>query len=205
MFKKNACVMVLMLINAMAQASEMRLVHAAASGDHEDVIKLMEAGLDVGYQNGRSGTALHWAIQKGHFRCVEALLSKNPEEQVHQRNRYGHTPLHTAALYDRLTAVKLLLAIRFINPNLQDESGDTPLHIAAAHSRKAILRELVHDKRVNGCMQNFDNKLPIELIIDTIKRRNPSGYTQWQQQKQKGQQISFQGLLNLIPTVPDNQ
>ena len=44
----------------------------------------------------RGKTALHVSIEKGHKRCVKALLSR--QARVDIKDKKGNTPLHLAAI-----------------------------------------------------------------------------------------------------------
>lgn len=82
---------------------------AAFMGD----IKLLELFLSrghpslVNYQDRDGFTALHKAIPRGYFDCVQVLL--NAGSDVGLRSKCGYTPFHYAVLLNELQCAKLIL------------------------------------------------------------------------------------------------
>lgn len=83
------------------------------SGSLEDVIEMIEAGVDVNEREELSGdTLVHLAVR--YTEAVPLVLEAGAD--VHCKNRYGDTPLLLAAGFNRdPKAVKLLLQAGTVN------------------------------------------------------------------------------------------
>lgn len=62
--------------------------------------------------------------------------------------RYGRTPLIISAYYNKVAAVKLLLATPGVDPNLGSEFGATALHFSAHRGHVEVVKALLADRRV---------------------------------------------------------
>lgn len=84
------------------------LIEAAWNGDAERVKKQLSLGADIDAEGGaHSGTALNCAARNGHEDVLRILLSHSPN--VNALNKWGHSSLHQAALYNRFECIQLLL------------------------------------------------------------------------------------------------
>lgn len=109
------------------------------------IVKLLvEAGVDVNYQNEQGETALHIAARFGHAECAKALLegSVSYKTQVDVPERtFAWTPLFIACVDGHLPMVELLVAA---GANLErcDNSGWTAKEHAALRGHMHIVEEL---------------------------------------------------------------
>lgn len=109
------------------------------------IVKLLvEAGVDVNYQDEGGETALHMAARYGHDECAKALLegSKSNKAQVDLcENTFAWTPLFIACVDDHLTMVSILAAA---GADLQrvDNSGWTAIEHAALRGHMEIATRL---------------------------------------------------------------
>jgi len=79
--------------------------------------------------NDANDSHIHRAARCGDLDAIGRLLNGSPG-LVSNRNYYGNTPLHVAAIQYRWDAVELLLD-RKANVNARNNMGETPLHWAA--------------------------------------------------------------------------
>src|SRR6185437_14659319 len=75
---------------------------------------------------------IHDAVQSGDLEKVKALLKTN-RDLVFSKDKDGDTPLHIAAIYDRVDVAQSLLA-KGAKINVEGHEGMTPLHYAAAYN-----------------------------------------------------------------------
>ena len=109
---------------------------AAFLGDLDKVTALLQdPKIDVNQvtNDDHKHTALHLAINKGHDKIVNLLLSHSTID-VNFYNGNQDTPLHLAVQQCRrsegLEIVRALLNKKGINPNLKDKSGLAPIRLA---------------------------------------------------------------------------
>ncbi|TKA62549.1 hypothetical protein B0A55_11892, partial [Friedmanniomyces simplex] len=94
---------------------------------------VIEAGVDVNYQDPQGETALHVAARYGHEECARILLDACKPTQVDielAEKTYGWTPLFVACVDNQLEVVKLLVQ-RGAVVSKKDYSGWTPQEHAA--------------------------------------------------------------------------
>jgi hypothetical protein len=93
-------------------------------------------------------TCVHRAVQSQHNTVVAQLTAKRADINV--QNRYGHTPMHTAAANGDVECCKGLLfdmnGAVVANLSLKDPRGHTSLFAAAARGRVETVRLLVDAK-----------------------------------------------------------
>jgi ankyrin repeat protein len=72
-------------------------LHIAASDENPEVVKaLLDAGANVNQANHKGNTPLHIATRSADWGVLEALLAKGADI-INKQNRYGETPLSSAA------------------------------------------------------------------------------------------------------------
>ncbi|UPX10729.1 Glycerophosphodiester phosphodiesterase [Ascochyta rabiei] len=105
------------------------------------IVKLLvDAGVDVNYQNKQGETALHIAAQYGHVECARALLEGSSVNKIDvdiPENTFAWTPLFNACVDKHLPVVELLAAA---GADLQrhDNSGWTAKEQAALRGHMEI-------------------------------------------------------------------
>jgi ankyrin repeat protein len=119
------------------------LHEAAKAGDIDRVQQLINEGVNLDAKAG-SGTALHWAILKGHDGVAARLIEQGASVDI-ITSALG-APLHVAASKNN-TAITLLLLEHGANPNVRRGDGFTPLHVAAEYARERAHR---YPDRVRG-------------------------------------------------------
>ena len=117
---------------------------AAASGDYQGVVKELGApDIDINGLDLRGRTSLIWACRFGHANIAILLLHWNADPC--QKDQYGRTAIHYAALRNDILALHALLlhenAGQVINaPDLDDKS---PLQLAVQCSARAAVALLI--------------------------------------------------------------
>ncbi|ORY64125.1 Glycerophosphoryl diester phosphodiesterase family-domain-containing protein [Pseudomassariella vexata] len=73
---------------------------------------LVEAGIDINWQDETGNTALHLAARFGHVQCAQTLLAGSPEQKANlelSEKSFAWTPLHIAAVDGHLPVAQLLV------------------------------------------------------------------------------------------------
>ncbi|KAF2179314.1 ankyrin, partial [Zopfia rhizophila CBS 207.26] len=93
-------------------------------------------------------TPLHIAAKFGQERAIRQLLSAGAKKDARDNN--NQTPLSICACYDVEPIIPQLLADRFIDLEVKDESGRTPISLAAEKGQVKVLELLIaHDANKN--------------------------------------------------------
>lgn len=104
---------------------------------------------------------LFCAVEADKDKCVKILLDNGAdiEDKTDIDNPIlpGGTPLHLAALYNRVNAAKVLLETG-ANPNSTDGNGDTILHTAVKQNNIRII-QLLRNYKVNILAKDRSNKI----------------------------------------------
>ncbi|TRY57836.1 hypothetical protein DNTS_022747 [Danionella cerebrum] len=97
---------------------------------------LVKAGASVKVKNKAGNTPLHLACQNGHFQTAQfLLLGGSMPDSKNNACPVGDTCLHTAARYNQMAIVKILLG-SFCSVSEKNQIGDTALHVAATLNHK---------------------------------------------------------------------
>ncbi len=116
----------------------------SACGMYDEVVALMNNGLDVNIQNEKGETALIIATYYGEKEIVKLLLEHNAQVDIQATT--GATALYWAAKHGDVECVKILLAAG-ANTELSIFSTQyTPFLIAVKYQRVNVLQELIRYK-----------------------------------------------------------
>lgn len=111
------------------------------------IVKLLvEAGVDLDYQDDQGETALHIAARFGHAECATILLEEHDGQKADMEiaeNSFGWTPLFIACVDGHIEIVRILIAARASLERL-DTSGWTAKEHAALRGHMDIA-ELLAD------------------------------------------------------------
>ena len=133
------------------------LHQAAIDGDVATVRALLEQGMDVNTDFGRTGlTALHYAARHGHLDIVRVLLDRGAD--INATSRLRETPIKFAAEYGHLEVVRLLIE-RGAKTGIKGD-GQTPLQVAERNNHMAITQLLREAKAKEIGLQSRTEAAP---------------------------------------------
>lgn len=110
---------------------------------------LVDAGVDINWQDKMGETALHIAARFGHDQCARILLKGTSEQKANlnlTENSFAWTPLHIAAVDGQLSVAQLLVDAGADVDKL-DSSGWMAKEHAALRGHLEIARLLAHHSR----------------------------------------------------------
>ncbi|XP_034005681.1 cyclin-dependent kinase 4 inhibitor C isoform X1 [Trematomus bernacchii] len=155
------------------------LSRAAARGEIDKVLELLQNGADVNGFNQYKRTALqvvNWACPD----VVEALLSAGAEFNIRDPV-LRLTPLHDAARAGYIGSVQKLV-LYGADVNLCDEIGNLPLHLAAMEGNLEVIRLLIgrtadpRARSAEGCtagqLAHLHQKIEAAKYIEDYLRSN---------------------------------
>ncbi len=101
---------------------------------------------------------------------IKILLSKAPQ-LLHQKNKYGFTPIFLAIQLDSVEIVELFLSIETVSEYHFDNNRNNPLHAAVYHwgsprPNSFIIELLLRNKPELLCQKNADGMTPLILAIE---------------------------------------
>ncbi|KAF7715586.1 Glycerophosphoryl diester phosphodiesterase [Penicillium ucsense] len=115
----------------------------ATKANFVDIVQLLvNAGVDINYQDEQGETALHVAARFGHDECARILLEGSEDQKADTElaeNTYAWTPLFIACVDGSLSVAKLLVAAG-ADVERFDSSGWTAKEHAALRGHLAIAR-----------------------------------------------------------------
>ncbi|EON99373.1 putative glycerophosphodiester phosphodiesterase gde1 protein [Phaeoacremonium minimum UCRPA7] len=117
----------------------------ATKSNFQYIVKmLVDAGVDINWQDNTGETALHLAARFGHAECARILLEGNDEQKADVElveKSFAWTPLHIAAVDGYLSVAKLLVEAG-ADVDKVDSSGWTAKEHAALRGHMDIARFL---------------------------------------------------------------
>ena len=119
--------------------------------DVESAKEIPGFDIDLGC-NEENWSLLMVAVDSSREDLVGYLLL-DPNINVNYRSKYGNTALHVC---DQISILKLLLSLRDLVVNIQNDWERTGLHSICSRGRKACVKEYLLDARVNMFIR--DNK-----------------------------------------------
>ena len=109
------------------------------------IVKLLvDAGVDINWQDGTGETALHVAARFGYHECADILLSGTEHQKADcelAENSFDWTPLHVACVDGHLSIVELLISAG-ADLTKPDASGWLPREHAALRGHLDIAKRL---------------------------------------------------------------
>ncbi|XP_069104161.1 uncharacterized protein [Argopecten irradians] len=114
----------------LADESGRTALHYAAAGGNVDVfVELVEAGLSPSAKTSSGSTVLHLAAATAQLNLVEHILTTN-QNFIYSTDSQGRTALHVAAGKNGSSEVFDSLVKEGLSPMLKDKHGNTPLDLA---------------------------------------------------------------------------
>lgn len=128
------------------------------------------------FEEGETGTALHWAAKNNNLEAVKLLIGKNAN--INAQNEVGRTPLHEALEYNkwgRYDVAEFLIKenIPGIVYNVTDNQGENILHLAAKLHDKSFLEVLL--KKISKSSldeKNQDGKTALQIAVENGHESN---------------------------------
>jgi ankyrin repeat protein len=148
-------------VNARDESGARPLHLAAARGKCDVAEALVAHGADIDARDEDGRTPLHFAAQKdrepkGRMAVVELLVARGADINAREK-KFGHTPLHEAALYRNRDVAEALVALG-ADTNARDKFGETPLHVAVGLEKPDIAEMLAtHGANVNVAENKASN------------------------------------------------
>lgn len=125
---------------------------------------LVDAGVDINWQDNVGDTALHIAARFGHDECARVLLKGTEQQKANlglTENSYAWTPLHIAAVDGHLSVAQLLVDAG-ADVDKPDSSGWTAKEHAALRGHLAISRLLAaHSRPTEDAAASSDDEKPV--------------------------------------------
>ncbi|KAF8445528.1 glycerophosphodiesterase GDE1 [Terfezia claveryi] len=149
-------------------ASSAILIMATRSNAATIVRLLVDAGVDVNYQDEHGETALHTAARMGHVECMRNLIAGGADIEVPE-NSYGWTPIFIAAVEGQLSALEALVEEGAEVAKL-DSSGWTAIEHAALRGHIEVARRLKElTKAMAASPQSDSSTGTVPIPIGTTK------------------------------------
>ncbi|KAL2068810.1 hypothetical protein VTL71DRAFT_15148 [Oculimacula yallundae] len=125
----------------------------ATKANFTRIVKLLvDAGVDINWQDSAGETSLHIAARFGHAECAQILLQGTPEQKADfnlTENTYAWTPLHIASVDGHLPIVELLIEAG-ADINKPDGSGWLAREHAALRGHLGIATKLAQASPVSS-------------------------------------------------------
>ncbi|XP_022737352.1 acyl-CoA-binding domain-containing protein 1-like [Durio zibethinus] len=110
---------------------KMDAIHAfAREGELDNLLKCIESGVSVNLLDSEGRTPLHWAVDRGHLKITEALVSRNAD--VNAKDNEGQTPLHYAVVCEREDIAEYLVK-QNADKDMKDVDGKSPVDLCESH------------------------------------------------------------------------
>ncbi|KAI0116260.1 ankyrin repeat-containing domain protein [Nemania sp. FL0031] len=124
----------------MSAEDEQEMLYAAAAGNVNKVLHLLEEGTDPDAQDDNGNSAIIFAAQGGHLELVSALLQNEIDPNI--KGSRGFTALHHAVELGSFEMVETLLD-GLARPDLMDRENMTPLMHAVIKGDQGIMKLLL--------------------------------------------------------------
>lgn len=138
---------------------------------------LMEAGIDVNWQDASGDTALHIAARYGNVECVRVLVEGTKDQKANieiQESTYEWTPLDVAAVDGHIEVVKLLVEAG-ADIAKADSSGWTAQEHAALRGHTEIAQLLARQPEDTPVSHRGDANGTPELDTTSTQGRHSNG------------------------------
>ncbi|CAJ0592805.1 unnamed protein product [Cylicocyclus nassatus] len=126
------------------------------------------SGTSISSDDWSRNYPLHRAAYVGDAATIESLIALGYD--VNQADRDSWTPLHYAAFYEHLDAMRALLNNGNANVNVQNKGGATALHFAALNGNAFLVELLLSHPGVDTNLRNRDGNRAVDLCKDVPKK-----------------------------------
>ncbi|OQS03493.1 ankyrin repeat protein [Thraustotheca clavata] len=111
--------------------------------------------------------AWHLAAMNNHTKILDCMWTLGSKEAIDSRDRKKQTPLHIAAQYGQVAAIKLLLQYSS-DTHAIDKRGNTPLHLACRSNSFAAVKVLLSPSKLEA--RNRSRETPLLSAIAATKQ-----------------------------------
>jgi len=141
----------------------------------DDVVTLLDAGVNVNARNESGLTPLHFATSVGNADIIKLLIEAGAN--VNARSEDGDTPLHDAARYGNADIVKALLEAG-AGVNERNEGGVAPLHVVAYEGQADAIGVLLKEAGADAMLRERNGKTAFDIADEegALKSKNPDVY-----------------------------
>ncbi|KAF9603980.1 hypothetical protein IFM89_039334 [Coptis chinensis] len=103
---------------------KLQLIHASSrEGEINNLLKCIDSGTSVNLKDSEGRTPLHWAVDRGHLKVAELLVSKKADVNI--KDNEGQTPLHYASVCEKQGIAEFLVN-HGADKKLKDNDGYSP-------------------------------------------------------------------------------
>ena len=139
------------------------LFNAIDHGQIDEVVALLDEGVDADAENHYGWSTLIRASESGHLNVVELLLQRGADPS---HGTIGHRiPMHFAAEAGHLEVLKILLQQPHADVNYKDDEGQTALLKAARNGKVDVVRFLLEQDGIDINADSKDGFTPLLLAI----------------------------------------
>jgi glycerophosphodiester phosphodiesterase len=157
----------------------------ATKSNFTRIVKLLvDAGVDINWQDATGETALHIAARFGHEDCAKILLEGSNDQKADielAENSFSWTPLHVACVDGHLSIVELLIAAG-AEINKLDASGWTAREHAALRGHISIAERLAEASLEVESSASEDSSIsqskaapPGTSSVEALRSQTPNG------------------------------
>lgn len=139
---------------------------ATRENKEEELLKLLDFGIDVNIQDSKGKTALSIMSAQDEVsitNSIDLLLDQSNIDVNIQDKEAGATALIWAIVYKNMYMYNKLLARQDIKVNIQDVSGKTALHYAALYNCYDALEKLLQRKDIDATLVSNAFRTPYQL------------------------------------------
>ncbi|OAA65451.1 glycerophosphodiester phosphodiesterase gde1 [Niveomyces insectorum RCEF 264] len=150
----------------------------ATKHNHSKIVQmLVDAGVDINWQDAMGETVLHIAARYGHDRCAKIVLNGSDVQKANlelAEKAFSWTPLHIAAVDGHLSVARLLVEAG-ADVDKADSSGWTATEHAALRGHLDIARLLLKNSHLPpgaGAVGRAGTPIPVAAVAAAASATN---------------------------------
>ena len=156
-------------------------LHEACRAGHLEAVKLLlSSGAELRTLGKENNSPIHYATTGNCCEIIDLLLKNGWD--IETKNVNGYTPLHYVTQYERITVLKKLKMIKYLEDlgadvNARHLNGGTALHIAAYFDKPEIIECLIGlgaDLKLR-CYENSSPVIGYNMVDASMIGQSPQG------------------------------